>query len=121
MSKRDEQDMQIAKQQLMLKSDDPLMQRFNVILDKGLKFHEWIWDDDPEITYQRRTYMEDNPKEFAARFKSFGFLFGKLIASRVSHQVTVKGGNAKITPETLAALNLSPQQIEILAGVNEKG
>lgn len=119
MSKQDIRDYEAAKRQLTLSNDDNDVLRFRAILQKGLAFHEMIWDDDPEVTAWRRAYMEENPKEFAARFKSFGFLFGKLIASRVNHNIVDGAIGKRVTPDQLAALDLTPEQIEKLAAVND--
>lgn len=116
MSKRDERDLEIAKRQLAVQFS-PGVARLNVMLEKGLAFHEWIWSDDEKITAERRLYLEMNPAEFRARFASFNVL-AKIMASRVANS---PGTNAasKMTPEKLAALGLTAEQIEKIAGLDD--
>jgi len=116
MSKRDERDLEIAKKQLAI-AFSPGVARLNAMLEKGIKFHEWIWDDSEEVTAERRLYLEMNPAEFRARFASFNVL-AKIMASRVANSPGTNAA-AKMTPEKLAELGLTDEQIEKIAGLDE--
>ena len=119
MSKRDEREYEIAKQQLALGRDAATI-RINDLLDKGLAYHEWMWNDDPEVTAARRAYLLEHPAEFKARWASSN-MFVRIAAATAAmrareHPVTA---TRNITPEQLTRLGLSQEQIAKLAGMED--
>lgn len=102
-----------------LEGKDILTIRMRNIMNAGLKFHGLIWakDDTPEAEAFWK-FAKEHPNRFRARQNSFQLFFSKFAKPVEIPQQDSTGD--KMTPEKLEEMELTDEELERLAVVNEE-
>ena len=107
----------LAKPIPMLLSRDVAYRHISYVLEQGFKFHAQLWSDDPKVRAKNEKYMEDHPREFKARERSFA-MFLSHYGPRQPQQL--KEDKPPIDIDALDEMNLSDEELKKIAGIKEK-
>lgn len=99
-----------------LEEKDSLRIRMRTIFNRAFQFREGIWNDEEKFWENAK----DHPLKFKARFADMTNVFNKPWAAKMMESEEGEQPRDKLTAEKLEAMDLSDDQIEKLAAVNEE-
>jgi len=101
---------------LLTKED--VQAKVNAALVKGFKFQDMLFSDKEEDIEERRKLFKDHPEEVRHQLQFFFKYLDRVWPQKILHQ-TIDGPRKRISPEDIAALKLTPEQLRKLAGIEE--
>jgi len=92
--------------------------KVNAALVEGFRLQDLIFSRDEKDIAERRKLFKDNPEEVRHQLQFFFRYLDRVWPARILHE-TVNPQRKRISPEDIAALKLTPEQLRKLAGIEE--
>ena len=90
--------------------------KVNAALVKGFKFQDMLYSDKEEDIEERRKLFKEHPEEVRYQVQFFFKWVDRVWPQKVLHESMDKP-RKRISPEDIAALKLTPEQLRKLAGI----
>jgi len=92
--------------------------KVNAALVEGFILQDLIFSRNEKDIEERRRLFKENPEEVRHQLQFFFKYLDRVWPQKILHQ-TIDGPRKRISPEDIAALKLTPEQLRKLAGIEE--